>query len=355
MIKDDYTNELSSVEFGFKKLIVDNTKFEENLFKEFSKLIPKPKPQCYISAHISDAERKSEYEHAKRAPEEDMLRYGSQPRIATLHHQSKYEEKVDKLIRKFYDDLSTNSVEEKYWGRSIKETETVCQLDAIAEQVVGLKKYPLSNATEDSYHQFAKSSCDNIVTAANKLTIPGLKEAVLQEIIRDKLNIYVLSSCSKKSDTDAIDKKQLAMERNARLKTYVDSVLNNELQKPSPLQATKAENLSVLLSEYGFFELPSVKSLPKEFQIKLVENISDNGVPYKIAMLDYLGFISFLKKEFFSSAYKLQEILAEWLYSNKRIIKGNIAVLGSKSKENRERYTAHLHKDEVVNYYQSLK
>jgi len=121
---------------------------------------------------------------------------------------------------------------------------------------------------------------------------------------------------------------------------------------------TKADKLKLVLGKYGFFDLPSVTPLVSESKEKLIEMISSKGLPYTIAMFDYLGFITHLEKKYFTrSKYSLNKEISNWLNSDRegRAVKGNISSLLKKTNENKDRYTAYQHKETVQKDYQSLK
>jgi hypothetical protein len=126
-----------------------------------------------------------------------------------------------------------------------------------------------------------------------------------------------------------------------------------------PLQQTetKTERIKAELAKYGFFGLPKVKQLSEPNKQNLVELISANGLPYSIAMFDFLGFLRHIETEHFKTKFKLNKEVAKWFNSDKegRHVKGNISVLSDFSRENKDKYTAHLHKEKVNTDYQNLK
>jgi len=128
------------------------------------------------------------------------------------------------------------------------------------------------------------------------------------------------------------------------------------LLPPQP-KRTKVEVLKDKLSEYGFFELEKIKLLSEQNQNLIINNISSNGLPYAIAMFDFLLFIPYLEKNHFDSKYKLNIEISKWFNSSKdgRAVKGNISSLLNNTTENKKRYTAHKHKETVVNDYEELK
>lgn len=122
--------------------------------------------------------------------------------------------------------------------------------------------------------------------------------------------------------------------------------------KPEP---NKIDRLSSALEKYQFEQLPKVASLKDTGRKSLVAQIAIKELPYQIAMLRFLGFIDYLRKHYFRTNEKLFKELAAVLKANERAVKGNIYVLNSKSTENKSRYTAHLHIDEVTKDYEKMK
>jgi len=118
---------------------------------------------------------------------------------------------------------------------------------------------------------------------------------------------------------------------------------------------TKSEILKEKLTEFGFLKLQSVKTLSLDGQDKLISAIVVGDVPYSIALLDYTGFINELFKVHNFTKYKIYKELSKWYRINERTIKGNILVLNENSTEDKTRYTSHKHKEEVKNFYKSLK
>ena len=137
--------------------------------------------------------------------------------------------------------------------------------------------------------------------------------------------------------------------------------LKNKLSKlnklpPQPIK-TKADILKEQLSQYGFFELEKVKTLSEQSKVSIIEKIAESGLPYAIAMFDYLQFIPYLEKKHFDSKYKLNREVSKWFDSDKegRAVKGNISSLLKNTTENKDRYTAYKHKENVIKDYELLK
>lgn len=151
------------------------------------------------------------------------------------------------------------------------------------------------------------------------------------------------------------DKSELA--EAERYKFYLENILI-QLNNPTPQQIeTKKDKLKSELGKYGFFELSKVKMLSDSGKQSLIELISENGLPYGIAMLDFLGFIRHVKDEYFETSYKLNKEISKWFNSDiqGRAVKGNISSLSDYSNENKTKYTAHIHKESVKMDYKKLK
>jgi hypothetical protein len=119
----------------------------------------------------------------------------------------------------------------------------------------------------------------------------------------------------------------------------------------------KSELLREYLQKYGFFELEKVKILSEQNQVVLIEKICENKLPYAIAMFDYLNFIDYLSKMHFVVKTKLNKEISKWFESDSegRTVKGNLSSLQKHSTENKVRYTAYKHKNNVATDYEQLK
>jgi len=74
-------------------------------------------------------------------------------------------------------------------------------------------------------------------------------------------------------------------------------------------------------------------------------------------MFDFLQFIQHLEKKHFDAKYKLNKEVSKWFNSDVegRAVKGNISSLLRNTEENKDRYTAHKHKESVIKDYEQLK
>jgi len=134
--------------------------------------------------------------------------------------------------------------------------------------------------------------------------------------------------------------------------------LERRLERPEVLHVeTKTDKLKAELGKYGFYELPTVKPLKEQSKQSLVELISSNGLPYSIAMLDYLGFLIHLERCHFKTKKNRSKTVSEWLDSDKdgRAVRGNMDTLTKIPTDKNQRYTAYLHKERVKKDYEELR
>lgn len=138
-------------------------------------------------------------------------------------------------------------------------------------------------------------------------------------------------------------------------KTFFNEIVKANNMSESPKETSIQELLHRELSKYSFFDLPKVSILSESSIDKLVNRIVTSTCPFQIAMLDYLGFIGSIYDNHFRSRDKTNKCLSNILNVSARVVKGNYAVLNRKSRENKERYTAHNEIENVIKYYNSLK
>lgn len=142
--------------------------------------------------------------------------------------------------------------------------------------------------------------------------------------------------------------------------------ISGEQQAEVSADTTKAavskatSELDSSLRPYGFFTLPKVAALSIENQQKLIELISENLLPYKVAMLAEIGFIEYLLKKHFTSKKAFYAAFSPLLTpkgndKTGRGIKGNLSTLSEITTEDLSRYTAYQHKQQVKNDYEGLR
>lgn len=118
---------------------------------------------------------------------------------------------------------------------------------------------------------------------------------------------------------------------------------------------TRSNILRQALEEYGFMKLNKVSRISDHGRNMLFDSLLSRSLPYKIAMLHYLGFLDHLLAEYVKSKYERNRLLHQILQAPERTVKGNIAVLNPRSKENRGKYTAHTYQEQVEKDYQTYK
>ena len=134
----------------------------------------------------------------------------------------------------------------------------------------------------------------------------------------------------------------------------VNNINNNNLNDNTK-KGNKAELLKSNLYENGFFEVTKVKSISHDGQSKLIDLLVLNGIPYKVALFDYIGFFKYLENEKSFTKVTIHKKISAIFDCTTDTIKGNMLSLNEHSTIDKDRYTAHQHKEKVKRDYVSLK
>ena len=146
-------------------------------------------------------------------------------------------------------------------------------------------------------------------------------------------------------------------------KSYInfqEQVLNlKRLSTQSTLVVNESNNKKQVLfdglSELDFWNLPKTKSLSRDKKLEIIDLFVLNGIPYTVAMFEYIGFFKHLTNEHGFTNSKIHSKMGSLLETSVQAIKGNMLSLNDYSKIDKTRYTAHLHKEIVKTDYYSLK
>lgn len=133
-----------------------------------------------------------------------------------------------------------------------------------------------------------------------------------------------------------------------------NSINNNNLDDNTK-KGNKAELLKSNLYENGFFEVTKVKSISHDGQSRLIDLLVLNGIPYKVALFDYIGFFKYLENEKSFTKVTIHKKISAIFDCTTDTIKGNMLSLNEHSTIDKDRYTAHQHKEKVKRDYVSLK
>lgn len=157
---------------------------------------------------------------------------------------------------------------------------------------------------------------------------------------------------------------ELALKPHRRYIPEYLALVELEIQKCTPnnessyadIQKSQMKRMQTNLQSHGFFQLPLVAALKDANQKEaLVKLLFENELPYQIAMLHFLGFLTHLQEKLHLSKEQVYHFLANVFQANHRAIKGNILVLGNYSNENRDRYTSFRHFEKVESDYKKVE
>lgn len=176
----------------------------------------------------------------------------------------------------------------------------------------------------------------------------------LKYLIEAQLNGIVLDKAKTQTEYNIAVKKRI--KRELKIKTKLGNNSNVNETKTVTLKKTETDQLKVILTKYGFFNLSMVENLSEANKNKIVELLNSNKIPYRIAMFNFLGYIEYLKNEHFKIKKDLNVKLSNWFNSDKdgRNIRGNINSLSTVTNENKTRYTAYKYKEKVQKDYKTL-
>lgn len=216
--------------------------------------------------------------------------------------------------------------------------------------------------TKSSLIDVLLSLTNNLLTQINTTTLyeKGLltePQKIKLELVLNERKMKLKQGYVNSSKDEEQRYRKILKEWFADEKRFIDEVTPIVKALPPQPIKTKADILKEQLSQYGFFELEKVKTLSEQSKVSIIEKIAESGLPYAIAMFDYLQFIRYLEKKHFDSKYKLNREVSKWFDSDKegRAVKGNISSLLKNTTENKDRYTAYKHKENVIKDYELLK
>ncbi len=135
---------------------------------------------------------------------------------------------------------------------------------------------------------------------------------------------------------------------------YLEIKNNNPKLFASPsILETKTQHLKSALAKIGFFDLPMVQILSESNKQKLVELIALNKMPYGIAMLDYLNFLTYLDK--IQGTKTKANLILSRLFNEKAKDHTSAKHYRSSLVKPKPRYNASEYKQTVISDYQKLK
>jgi len=301
--------------------------------------------QGYFSFGLffSDLDREL-YEYFKFFEEENEVEYISNKPVKV----ESLEEAVQLLTGKAeYQNINFTSFTDflEHYKKEVKDL----VLEAGAKRVVDRYNAKFEAATFqseiDEVEQFAEKSVKELKGMLFNI-FNG--ESYKTKVIGSAPRFYHLVKCL--VEYEKMYAAALSVQHN-RIKETIES------QAAPQLKDTKAKKLNSSLAEYDFNNLEKVEKLSDKSKGKIIEEISNKGLPYAVAMLYYLGFFTHLLNNFCKTKESMYKIVSEILCDKdcSRAIKGNLNTLNLISKESRERYTAHQFTETVENYYQQLE
>ncbi|QXU42845.1 hypothetical protein [Pedobacter sp. D749] len=197
-IVTDFNYELSIKHFPWDDVIKKNVDFLQQLKSEFEILPLKPKLHWYFNKFISDEEWEKD-----RLSSKPLITSRSKEIIAAnFVMPSEIETRANEIIREFNEMVSKNSVDPKYYGRMLEETDLVRTLKKLRDQLTQLKGYVFTSADINTFSEYGKAAAQSILAIISKLNNNELSRFLLHELMEMDIatDITVFAKFVKKSD-----------------------------------------------------------------------------------------------------------------------------------------------------------
>ena len=133
--------------------------------------------------------------------------------------------------------------------------------------------------------------------------------------------------------------------------------LGTEVPPPSETERQKQIKFyHTQLTKYNFFHYLNVTGgFDKVSMEEIWKTITENQLPYIIALIYELGYVDYLLREYCDGvSQKRDKLLGVIWDANPRRIRGNINTLSGNTGENMNQYTAYKHKENVGIFLKSL-
>lgn len=241
-----FIEELDKSEFPFKAILTEDRYAKRQLLKEFQSAPQMPDVSRYISQYFTRQQLTEGFEHVHDGIPVTTSRI---PVMAHIVHQTDFERRVYEITNEFYDKLTKNELDEKFYVQDLRKTPTVTILEKIQQEIQALKKTVIQNQEVAGYDKEAEILATSIVDEAKNLFNP-LAIKILEAILQDDENIFVdihgmtgVSTQQQKEDYQKLKryfnfyvKRQLAAEsenlsvnlglkrKNIRVSAYIDSI-----------------------------------------------------------------------------------------------------------------------------------
>ncbi|OJV15402.1 MAG: hypothetical protein BGO21_30885 [Dyadobacter sp. 50-39] len=225
-----FIEELDKSEFPFKAILTEDRYAKRQLLKEFQSAPQMPDVSRYISQYFTRQQLKEGFEHVH---EGIPVTSSGIPVMAHIVHQTDFERRVYEITNEFYDKLTKNELDEKFYVQDLRKTPTVTILKKIQQEIQALKKTVIQNQEVAGYDKEAEILATSIVDEAKNLFNP-IAIKILEAILQDDENIFVDIHGMTGVDT------QQQKEDYQKLKRYFNFYLKRQL-------AAENENFSVNL------------------------------------------------------------------------------------------------------------
>lgn len=239
----DFEHELLFYQSHWKELFIENEGFFDNLRQEFLGLPLRPKLRWYFNESISDKEWDEDL--SKSRP---TTIYNSNQIIAgSFVAPTSLELKASELINKFNTMVANQTVDPKYFGRFLEDTEIVQNLKKLDNQLKDFKDYAFSEANIDTFAEFSRNAVKSIVRVISQFKDPSFRLNLLSEITKIDIatDLAFFAVFEKKSEPE----RASLLKRFNILNIYAQEIINAAIEE---LTVSKKVSLTGKLGKKGF-------------------------------------------------------------------------------------------------------
>ena len=219
-VETDLKYDLSIFSFPFRSFFDEDMELMDDLKEEFALLLPEPKLHWYFNQFISDDEWAEYCTTGKWEP-------GSHIK----------ETNARKIQNDFAEMVLNQNVDHKYYGRNLKDTQIVQNLQKLSLHIKDFKEYAFTNVGIETFSDYAKAASKSIALLVDKFQNVRLRSILLQMLVDMSIqeDITIIGSIGGKSQQEIAEFSK----RFNILKVYSKEVFVAELDKLYGILAKK--------------------------------------------------------------------------------------------------------------------
>ncbi len=224
--EQEFASELLSIDIlpnNYFNIIENNDEIKSALLKETlaSKKIP------LFKRFIADKLTQKEIDNGLLEGYENLPEHFANDTAADFISFSDFDDKVQKLETEFFRLWSTKQLNSKYYGNSIKETDTFKILHELKQELGRFDKYIFSNQDPKNDYNYSKDFAINWLSIVRRISIQPLRDEVVNDFVNENRNFEILARFG--FEKEPIGEHLEFLNRFKTLKMYANVKLSNEI------------------------------------------------------------------------------------------------------------------------------